>query len=90
MARRPKDLTPEQRALRARIASHESWAKTSDRAARTAPARAAALARFEKQVDPDGQMSEDARRLAAESARKAHMLRVSMLGVEARARKRAS
>jgi hypothetical protein len=47
------DLTPAQRSLRARIAAHASWANTSDRSARTAAARKAALDKFERQVDPD-------------------------------------
>lgn len=85
-----EQMTDEQKALRARIAAHTSWAATKNRTARTEPARRAALARYEDQVDPDRTMSEKDRRLAAESARKAHMLRISMLGVEARARKRAS
>lgn len=38
--------TPEQRALIASIAAHESWANTLDRAARTAKARAAFEQRF--------------------------------------------
>lgn len=90
MARRAEPLTDEQKSLRARIAVHTSWANTNDRTARTAPARAAALAKFEKQVDPDGILPEKIRKQRAESARKAHLLRLSMLGVEARARKRAS
>lgn len=44
----------EHRALQARLGAYESWARTSDRAARTAPARRAALDRFARQVDPTG------------------------------------
>ena len=40
------------RRLAAQVAAHESWASTSDRAARTAKARAALQARFENEVDP--------------------------------------
>lgn len=54
-------LTAQQRRLRARAAAHASWAKTKDRCARTEPARKAALARFEKQVDPDGVLTEQER-----------------------------
>jgi hypothetical protein len=32
--------------LAGKIGAHESWSRTENRAARTAPARAAALARF--------------------------------------------
>lgn len=68
--RRP--LTPAQRILRAKAAADASWAATSDRAARTEPARRAALARFERQVDPDGELPEDERRQRAESARRSY------------------
>jgi hypothetical protein len=72
------------RKLRARIAAHESWANTSDPAARTAAARAAAESRFERLVDPDGTMQPAERARRAESARKAHYARLSLAGVRAR------
>lgn len=40
-------LTPEQRTLRAQLAAHESWARTTDRAGRTAAARNARWKRYE-------------------------------------------
>lgn len=43
-------MTPAQRSLRAQMGAHALWAKTEDRAAVNAPGRAAAEARFEKQV----------------------------------------
>ena len=46
-------LTPEQRSLRARLASYASWANTTDPTARTQPARDKAEARWEREVDPD-------------------------------------
>ncbi|HEX3784476.1 MAG TPA: hypothetical protein VHX38_32865 [Pseudonocardiaceae bacterium] len=67
-----KPLTPEQRSLRAKAAVDASWAGTSDRSARTEPARRAALARFEQQVDPDRELSEEERRCRAESARRSY------------------
>jgi hypothetical protein len=63
-----KDLTPAQRSLRARIAAHASWANTSDRSARTAAARRAALDRFERQVDPNGALPAEERALRAASS----------------------
>ena len=42
---------PTTRRLAAQVAAHESWANTSDRAARTAKARAALQARFENDVE---------------------------------------
>lgn len=66
------------RSLRASLAAHESWARTQDRAARTEAARRAAEERFEALVDPEGRMSPEARRKAAESARKAHYRRMAL------------
>jgi hypothetical protein len=69
--RRGEPLTPAERSLRARMAVHTSWAHTTDRAARTAPARRAALQRFERQVDPDGTLNPAERRRRAEQAMRA-------------------
>lgn len=70
----------------ARAAVHESWARTPDRAARTAPARAGLYARFEREarerLGPDA--SDRAVADAAASARKAHYARLSAAGVAAR------
>jgi hypothetical protein len=83
-------LTPAERSLRARIAVHTSWAQTPDRAARTAPARHAALDRFQRQVDPDGSLSEAERALRAEQAMRAHMARLALRSAQARRRHKAS
>lgn len=61
------------RRQQARVAAYCSWAATPDRAARTAPARLAAYARFETLVDPDGTMTPESRAKAAEAAYRAHM-----------------
>lgn len=70
----------------ARLGAHESWARTPDRSARTAPARAGLLARFEREarerLGPDA--SDRAVADAAESARKAYYSRLSAAGVKAR------
>jgi hypothetical protein len=79
-----KEMTPAQRSLRARIAAHASWANTSDRAARTAAARRAALDRFERQVDPDGTLPAAERAQRGASARKAHFARLALLSAQAR------
>jgi hypothetical protein len=74
------------RSAAARLAAHESWARTPDRAARTAPAYAGLLARFEREarerLGPDATPRQVAD--AAESARKAHYARMSAAGVAAR------
>jgi len=82
--------TPAERKLQAQAAAHQSWAATSDRTARTAPGRAALLAKFEDQVDPDRVLPERERLQRAESARKAHFARLALLSAQARRRKAAS
>ncbi|EYR62998.1 hypothetical protein N866_03795 [Actinotalea ferrariae CF5-4] len=74
--------------MRASIAAHDSWAQTSDRSARTAPARAALMAKFERQVDPDGTLPPDERARRAEHARKAHFARLALKSARARRRSR--
>lgn len=85
-------LTPEERSLRARLAVHASWARTTDRAARTKPATDASPVRltyWEKRVDPDGVMDEATRAKAAENARKAHYQRMAYRSARARAARKA-
>lgn len=84
------DLTPEERALRARLAVHTSWANTTDRTARTQPGRDAAFARFEREVDPDGVLPEAERRRRAEHLRKAHMQRLALASAKARRKRKAA
>jgi hypothetical protein len=62
--------------INARIAAEISWARTSDRSARTRPAREAFLKRFEREVDPEGKLPLDERRRRAEHAKRAYMLRL--------------
>ena len=81
-------LTPEQRALRARVAAHTRWSQTEDPTAATAPARRAFLDRFERQVDPDGRLDPQERTRRAEHARKAHMARLALRSARARAARR--
>lgn len=87
MARIP--LTPEQRALQARMAAHASWAQTESRPKRTANARRAFLDRFERQVDPDGTLDPVERAIRAEHARKAYMAGLALKSARSRAAKAA-
>lgn len=80
-------LTPQQRALRARIAAHTSWANTPNRAVRTRPAREAAWARFERLVDPDGVLDAADRAKRAASARSAYFSRLALMSAQARHRR---
>jgi hypothetical protein len=84
MADRKETLTPEQRSLRARLAVHESWARTRDPAGRTAAARRAFLDRFERQVDPSRELPLDERARRAEHARKAYFASLALKSAKAR------
>jgi hypothetical protein len=66
------------------IGAHNSWARTDDRAARTAPGRNAAFARFEREVDPDGTLDPDERHRRARHLQKAYMARLSLKAAQAR------
>lgn len=72
------------RASIARIGAHESWARTPDRSARTAPARAALMAKFEAEVDPDGVLLPAERTRRAEHLRKAYFQRLALKSARAR------
>lgn len=79
-----ESMSPGERALRARMASHASWANTSDRARRSRPGQAAAFKRFEDMVDPDGSLSESERFKRAESLRRAHMAEIALKSAKSR------
>lgn len=81
-------LSPAERRLVGEIGSHESWSRTTDRAARTAPARKAALDRFEREVDPEGRLTPDERARRAEHARKAYFSRLALKSVKVRRQRR--
>lgn len=76
-------LTPEQRRLRAQIAAHARWAG-EDPAANAARGQAGLLARFEREVDPNGTLPPTERARRAESARRAHMSRLALRSSRAR------
>ncbi len=78
-------LTPAERSLRARVAAHTLHAKV-DATAHTAPARQAFLARFEREVDPDGLLPAEERRRRADHLRSAHFARLALLSSKARRR----
>ena len=79
-------LTPEQRRLRARAAAHAMHAqgKTNTRAATIAQ-----LARFERQVDPDGTLAPDERARRADHALRSYMASLALKASRAHAAKAA-
>jgi len=81
-------MNPQDRALRASLAAHTSWANTLDPASRTAKARAAANGRFEKQareLHPDASDEQIAR--VAEHLKSAHFKRLALASAKARRKK---
>lgn len=65
-----------ERALASRIAAHESWARTPNRSARTAPARAALDARFLAEAGGDP--------VRAAHLRKAYFARLALKSAQSR------
>jgi len=81
-----RDDTPEARAMRARIAAYALHSQC-DSKAHTESARKGFRARFEREVDPDGLLSEEERRRRADCALRSHMTRLSLQSAKARARR---
>lgn len=77
-------ISPAQRALQARLAAHTLHSRVSDPRAHTAPARAAFLARFEAEVDPDGTLSPAERARRAGHAKQAYFARLALASARAR------
>ena len=80
-------VTPAERTLRARIGAYRLHA-THDSRETTAAARSAFLANFERQVDPEGILSADERRLRAAAARKAYFARLALKSARARRKRK--
>lgn len=66
--------------LRSKIAAHESWANTTNRTARTAPARAARDAKFLESAGGDP--------VRAAHLRKAHFARLALKSAQSRRKAR--
>src|SRR5699024_723879 len=76
------------RATVARIAAAERWGRTQDRTAATAPARAGLRAKFAREADPDGVLTESELETRIDSLMRAHMLRASLAAKTAREKAR--
>jgi hypothetical protein len=85
---RERRVVPADLALRGRIGAHLLHARYDSRLL-TASARAAFLAGFERQVDPDGLLPADERRRRAAHLRAAHFARLARLSALARRRRAA-
>ena len=86
---RQASSTAAERGLRARLAAYAMHAQHDSRLT-SANGRAAFLAKFEREVDPDGQLDVEERRRRAELARRAYFARLSLAAVKARQAKRAA
>lgn len=86
---RKSNLSPEQRSLHASLAAHALHAKYDSREV-TAPARKGFMARFEREVDPEGLLPVQERARRAEHAMKAHMKRLALKSALARGREDAA
>lgn len=75
---------PSDRILISSIAAHTRWSREPDRSAATAPARKAALERFERQVDPEGTLPAAIRAKMADNARRAYFLNLARLSAASR------
>lgn len=75
--------SPAERSLRARVAAHTMHAR-HDAQQTTANGRAAFLARFEREVDPNGALPLEERRRRAEHARRADFARLALASAKAR------
>lgn len=80
---------PVQRKINARIAILTRWSREDGRAA-AAQAQAGLMRRFEREVDPDGELTPEERHRRAESARRAHMLRLSAKSAKVRRERKAA
>ncbi|MEX0698902.1 MAG: hypothetical protein WD354_04135 [Acidimicrobiia bacterium] len=81
------ELTPQQRSLRGRLAAHTLHSKV-DSTAHTEAARNAFMARFERQVDPDGVLDPAERSRRAEQAKKAYFAGLALKSARARGARR--
>lgn len=80
------EMKPSERSLQMRLASHKSWAKTTDRSARTAAARIAShYTRFVKQArEMHPNFTDEQIEEVVESLRRAHYAALALRGVQIR------
>lgn len=75
--------SPAEISLHGKLAALSRWSR-EDAVAGTAAARKASLDRFERQVDPDGQLDPVERAKRAERARKAYFTGLALKSAQAR------
>ena len=82
-------MNPSERALRARLAAHAMHGRNDARAT-TAKARAAFLASFERQADPEGRLPPAERQRRAQQLRSAYFARLALASAKARRARRSA
>jgi hypothetical protein len=81
--------TPEERALVARIATAEKWARCPDRSAATAPARAGRRAKWATEITAQlGELPPDELERRVDDKQRAAMLRMTLAAKQARRKAR--
>lgn len=75
---------PAARFMAASIASNTRWATESDRTRATSVGRAAFMARFDDEVDPDRVLDAAERARRADCARRAYFMRLALASAKAR------
>lgn len=80
-----RNLTPEQRRLRAKAAALARWSR-EDGQAQAIKAQNGLLAKFEREVDPEGVLTPAERRTRALRARRAHMASLALKSSRARSK----
>jgi hypothetical protein len=80
-------MNPGERALRARLGAYVMHGRNDARET-TAKARAAFLARFERQADPDGVLPAAERQRRAQQLRRAYFARLALASAKARRARR--
>lgn len=79
-----KDLTPEQRSQRAKAAALSRWAN-EDPTRQSLVLQRGIRAKFEREVDPNNELTPQERARRADAARKAHMARIALKSSRVRA-----
>ena len=77
MSKNTDPRSPAERTAHARYAAHLRWAREPDRRAAMAPAWAGFVAKFLREVDPDGRLPEEERQRRARSLMAAHNARAA-------------
>lgn len=83
-------VTPAERSLYGKLGAHISWAKTPDRPARTRPARNGLERKFEREADPNNELTPAERAKRTEHVRKAYYARLALKSAQARRRRASS